>query len=162
MPMLIKHIDAIAREKQRDVLYLTFGEPEDNPKRKPEDERKSKKPGFKNLRLRNPDYDPDTDWETLPVRKQIIDWMEANQISFQPCGAVADTNCMMPYLGQVYIDVPYDEADPVYQKLCDHLELADGSMRFAGVRFYVVDLKFAMKNAHHDEPGFWEKWAESF
>ena len=24
MPMLIEHIDAIARKKQRDVLYLTF------------------------------------------------------------------------------------------------------------------------------------------
>jgi len=35
-------------------------------------------------------------------------------------------------------------------------------MRHAGVRFYVMPLDYAMENAAHDEPGFWERWAEDF
>jgi hypothetical protein len=35
-------------------------------------------------------------------------------------------------------------------------------MRFDKAKFYVVTLDAAMKNAHDDEPGFWDKWAEDF
>jgi len=42
------------------------------------------------------------------------------------------------------------------------LEYPDGTMRFDDVKFYVVPLQDPMKNAHHDEPGFWERWAENF
>ncbi len=30
MPQLIEHIDAIARQKQRDVLFLRFNDPSDS------------------------------------------------------------------------------------------------------------------------------------
>ena len=35
-------------------------------------------------------------------------------------------------------------------------------MRFDDVKFYIVTLEHAMQNAHHDEPGFWERWADNF
>lgn len=50
----------------------------------------------------------------------------------------------------------------VYQTVRYYLEQMDGTMRFPTVRFYVLPLEHAMKNAHHDEPGFWERWAEKF
>jgi hypothetical protein len=69
---------------------------------------------------------------------------------------------MAPYLGQVYIDVPYDESLSEYRELRDYLEHPDGTMRHDGVRFYAMPLDYAMQNAAHDEPGFWERWAEDF
>jgi hypothetical protein len=69
---------------------------------------------------------------------------------------------MGPYLGQVYLDVPYDESLPEYCVLRDYLEHPDGTMRHAGVRFCVMPLDYAMRNAEHDEPGFWERWADGF
>lgn len=134
MPQLIEHIDAIARTKVRDVLFVIF---------------------HKNLRDR-------IDWERLPVRQQIIEWLDANAIAWKPCGHVASTSFMGPYLGQIYVDVPFDESDLTYQRLCSYLEKPDGSMALVGAEFCYHPLSEAMKNAHHDDPGFWEKWAEDF
>lgn len=76
---------------------------------------------------------------------------------------------MKVYLGRsilkkviIYIDVPFDENDPQYQQVQAYMEHADGSMRFPTVKFWYLPLEKAMENAHHDEPGFWEKWAENF
>lgn len=134
MPMLIKHIDQIGREKGRDVLYVIFHD----------------------------DLSQHLDWERLPIRQQIIDWLDANGVAWQACGHVASTSFMCSYRGQIYIDMPFDENDPAYQKLRDYLENPDGTMRFEGARFCYLPLSAAMENAHHDEPGFWERWAEKF
>lgn len=134
MPQLIEHIDAIARAKKRNVLYVVFHE---------------------NLR-------DQIDWEQLPVRKQIIEWLDVNSIAWKPCGHIASTNIMVGYKGQIYIDLPFDEKDPTYRKLCNYLEKPDGTMAFEGMTFCYHTLSAAMENAHHDEPGFWEKWAENF
>lgn len=69
---------------------------------------------------------------------------------------------MLPYLGNIYIDVPFDESDSKYQLVREYLEKPDGTPRDERVRFYYLPLEIAMKNAHHDEPGFWDKWAETF
>ena len=50
----------------------------------------------------------------------------------------------------------------VSQKLSEHLEYADGRMKIKGLLFCYVPLEMAMKNKHHDEEGFWERWAENF
>ena len=134
MPKIIEHIDAIARAKKRDVLFVVFHE-----------------------KLRD-----SIDWEVLPIRRQIIGWLDANEIAWRPCGHVGNTSIMTGYKGQIYIDVPFDENDPIYQKVCGYLENSDGTMAFDGMRFCYYPLETAMKNAHHDEPGFWEKWAEDF
>jgi hypothetical protein len=48
------------------------------------------------------------------------------------------------------------------QAVQEFLEYADGTMRFDDAKFWIVTHELAVKNRHHDEPGFWEKWAEDF
>lgn len=144
MPQRLRHIDAIARQEGHDVLFVTFF---------PINESFLDWEAF---RKSTPD------WETLPIRKQIIEWLDSQKFSWEPCGEWASEYTVLPYLGTIYIKVPYDEANPDYQKLRDYLEKPDGSMRFDSANFFVTTTADAMKNAHHDEPGFWEKWAENF
>lgn len=138
MPMLIEHIDAIARKKQRTVLCITF-----HPATVYEDW------GSYNF-------------ERDPNRKRVILWLKKQKIGWRECGGVASENCMCSYLGQIYIDVPFDEKNQQYQLVRDYLENPDGTMRNEQVVFCYLPLEHAMKNAHHDEPGFWGNWAETF
>lgn len=138
MPMLIEHIDAIARKKQRDVLAIHF-----HPATVYEDW------GSYNFRRDQ-------------NRKRVISWLNKHNIKWQECGEVASETCMCSYLGQIYIDIPFDENDQQYQLVREYLENPDGTMRNEQVVFVYLPLEVAMKNAHHDEPGFWEKWAEDF
>jgi len=133
MPRLISHIDAIARQKQRDVLYLVFCPEQDG-----------------------------SAWKGLPVRQQIIDWLTAHGMGWQPCGPIADECVMESYRGQFYIDLPFDKALPAFQALEAFLENPDGSTRFPQVAFCCLPLAKAMENVAHDAPGFWERWAEKF
>ena len=143
MPQLIEYIDAIARKTQSDVCFLRFSDPAEHSE--------------------DVDGAPSCwNWEKSAVRQAVIVWLQGNQISWRPCGDVADTNFMQSYAGQIYIDVAFDEADPDYQKTLGYLENADGSTRLPGVGFFVLELGIAMKNAHHDDPGFWARWAEDF
>lgn len=48
------------------------------------------------------------------------------------------------------------------QLVRDYLEYSNGTMRFETVGFWYLPLEKAMENAHYDELGFWERWAESF
>ena len=143
--MLIEHIDAIARQKQRDVLYVAFHPPASG---RPDDE----------VIVDQADFE----WKTLPIRQHIIDWLNAQGTGWKPCGHFANTSLMMGYRGQIYIDLPFDAALPAFQALQALLELPDGSMRFSEATFICCPLDMAMENAVHDEPGFWERWAENF
>lgn len=150
MPQLLEYIDSICRKKQRDVLYLRFVAPNTEPWDNDSDDGTCD--GFD-------DY---VDGRNLEVRRQIIEWLDQNQIAWQPCGPIANENCWESYRGQIYLDVPYDQNLDAYQHLEAFLENPDGSMRFPEVEFWRLSLNLAMKNSHHDEPGFWEKWAEKF
>ena len=135
MPRLIEHTDAIARREKRDVLTIRF----------------------------HPDY-PDAlsyRYEDDPERKRVLAWLDAQSIKWQPCGDVANEGRMMPYLGEVYVEVPFEEGDPNFWKLQEYLENPDGTMRNPRVVLMCLPLEAALKNAHHDEPGFWDRWAES-
>jgi len=139
--MLIQHIDAIASKVQRDVLFIEF-----NP---------------------SPTLDADgneefVDWQTLPIRQQVIDWLESKGIAWQCCGAFANVNVMASYRGQIYVDVPFEQSHPDFKALTLLLENPDGSMRYPDCTFYYCPLDHAMKNSEHDEPGFWERWADGF
>jgi hypothetical protein len=140
MPQIIDHIDAIARKKQRTVLFLEF----------------HPKINFDDFEMPNYCYEKDK------VRDEIITNLDQMGIVWTKCGHFASTNFMCSYRGQIYLDVPYDESLDEYKKLQGYLEYPDGSMRFPSVRFYHLPLEIAMKNAYHDEPGFWEDWAENF
>ena len=133
MPMLIEHIDAIARKKQRDVLYVTFDPPA---------EAKTAENGDEPLLARHrPDW-----WEHLPVRRQIIEWLEGAGLAWSPCGGIARTNGWSSYRGQIYIDVAYDTALPDYVKLAAFLENPDGSMRLANAQFWCLSLAYALES----------------
>lgn len=69
---------------------------------------------------------------------------------------------MLSYRGQLYIDLPIDANSPAFQALTLFLEKPDGSARMPGVKFMLCTLEQAMTNSAHDEPGFWEQWAETF
>jgi hypothetical protein len=135
MPELIEHIDAIARQQKRDVLFLEF----------------PRQPGSRSR-----------DYELLESRREIVQWLDAMAIQWQSCGDIASETCFRSYEGGIYLDVVFDVSDPTYQKLQCFLEYPDGRMRFVDVRFYVLSLARAMQNAHHDEPGFWERIADNF
>jgi hypothetical protein len=145
MPYTIEYIDAIARKKKRDVIYLEFtnGNVPSDAEMSPLDM-------------------PSVNWRELPIRKTIIEWLDANKIEWDLCGHFASTRVMASYRGQIYIDIPFDPGLPAYQTLAEFLELPDGTGRFPGVGFHYLPLDVAMQNAHHDEPGFWEKWADGF
>ncbi len=137
MPYLLDHIDKIARDKQRDVLCLMF-EPESST-----------------------DIWFD-DWDNLPARQQVINWLKSNGIPHYPCIGFADPNAMSQYQGMIYLDVPYDVELPEFKQLQDYFENPDGSMRLKGVTFGYLTLQEAIKNSHHDEPGYWRKIYEDF
>lgn len=139
MPQLIDHIDAIARQKQRDVVFVRFQECKE-----------AESFGFLH------------DYEAFQPRIDFIQWCEENDIVAYSCGDMASENCLVSYNGQLYIDVPFDTENKDYMKVRTYLEHEDGSMRSPNVTFWAFSLEEAMKNAHHDEPGFWEKWAETF
>jgi hypothetical protein len=129
MPQIIDHIDAIARKKQRTVLYLEF-HPESM------------------FDLESYDYRHDK------IRDEIIENLDKFNIPWTKCAHIASPNLICTYLGQIYLDVPYDEELPLYQVLQKYLEYPDGSMRFPSVRFGYLPLEIAMKNVHHDESEF--------
>lgn len=137
MPELIKHVDAIARSRACDVLYLEF-HPLDHGLR------------------RAYQYQQDE------VRRKLLAWFDAHGYGWQRCGPIANASTLSSYRGEVCLDIAFDETLPKYTELRDHLEFPDGNMRIPGVRFYHLPLQLAMKNAAHDDPDFWKRWAEQF
>lgn len=138
MPIALQHIDAIAREKQRDVLYVIFNQ------KQPVHYRK---------------YAPDYDYHQDPKRQALCAWLDEQGITWYQCGIIAvDGLLVARYLGDIYIDVPFDETNATYQKLRDHLETPSGQMRDEHVTFCFLTLERAMQNAHHDAPGYWDDW----
>lgn len=130
MPQIIEYMDKIARQKQRDILILDFSYPQES---------------IHSMMF--PDY------ENFKPRTDILEWLKANNISWQPCcfqGA-------MGYNGIIYVDVPYDVSDTVYQKLASHLETPGGVMKLEGIRFICISLEDSMKYAEQDDPAYWEK-----
>ncbi len=121
MPMLIEHIDAIARKKQRDVLYVTF-HPQKTSNTDPWDR-------------------SSYEWEQDPIRETVCKWLTEHHIDCQPCGNIANVHSMCSYRGQIYLDVPFDENDPLYALVRDYLENPDGSMRFETVIFGIYHWK---------------------
>lgn len=135
MPQVIEHIDKIARDKGRGVLFLRFDR----------------------------DIFDNDEWETWHQRNELIDWFKRKNITVSECGDIAKDSGYISYRGQLYIDVPFDESSPEYLTVKEHLENTDGSPCFLGIVFCFLPLDLAMKNKHHDEPGYWEeKWKGDF
>ena len=147
MPYEIEHIDAIARKLQRDVLFVVFHAPTT---------------GMSDQEQQRFDFDTRYDWKASQTRSELIGWLDAKGFEWTLCGHVANTSMMISYRGQIYIDLPYDTSSAACLALCDHLEFPDGTMRFPDATLCLLQLHVAMTNAEHDEPGFWDRWADKF
>jgi hypothetical protein len=135
MSQLLEHIDAIARKKQRDVVTVEFH----------------------NFEISYRLY-----YRLNPARKIVIDWLDANAIVYEECGAYASETEFDSYRGQIYVDVPCDVNDPVYLKLEAFMENQDGATKFDTAWLRGYRLEYCMKNAHHDVPGLSEDLMEKF
>jgi|694.fasta_scaffold03827_28 hypothetical protein len=173
MPLIIQHIDKIARDKGRDVLMLYFTHvllTIENVKKYKEAYRRhfQRYYGFTdqygNKLGRSYYFEAIEDYHDNPSRQTVIDWLDANHIYWCPCGEVASENGWNSYAGQIYIDIPFDVNNTQYQKLAEFIQEDEHgfSQKFDIVQFCYLPLEKAMENAHHDEPGFWERWAENF
>ena len=121
MPLLLEHIDAIARQKQRGVLYVEFHPLAIDPEAG-EDLSERDIMAWKTM--------SDSAWQLLPIRQQLIEWLDARGIGWQRCGHYAQIGLMMGYRGQIYIDLPFYTTLPAFQALQAFLENPDGTMRF--------------------------------
>lgn len=148
MPAMIKHIDQIAREKGRDVVFASF-----------EDDSSTKNEA--RLRYTAPNHFNDN-WSEDFNRAMMIAWLKEAGIQYEEVSHYASENGWQAYAGNIYIDVPFDDNDPQYRQLIEQWETPEGKPKHPQVKLWVLTHEQAMKNAHHDEPGFWEKWAETF
>lgn len=151
MPQLIETIDRIARIQQRDVLYLSFYDRalKERLSQVPGDEKDSAHEQWIEHRQKA--------WKTFAIRQQIIDWLDAKRIAWEPCAGFAPGWITRGrYEGDIYLDLPYDKDLPLYQELEAYLQYPDDSMRFDHVMFFYLSLEEAMQNAEQDEPGFFD------
>ena len=136
MPELIKHIDAIARVRERDVLMIA--------------------PDRSDLATEVQKL-----WRRSCERQELIDWLDANFIDWEPSGWPPRNSCMESYQGGIYIDLPYAPFEPLCIKLGDYVkEDAQGILKWPGMRLYLCSLEWAQQFAHHDKPEYWAEQAE--
>jgi hypothetical protein len=143
MVACIEHIDAISRLKSRDVLFVTFD-------------------GLPGPKGRARSKAGQRGGNDNPFRAQITQWLDHEGIGWHPCADIANEDRLTEYQGQIYIDIPHDEKLAEYHRLKAYLERHDDKSRFPGVHFKCCPLELALRNSHHDEPGFWDRWAEKF
>lgn len=141
MPVLIKHIDAIARQKNRDVIYVRFD-------------------SIKTLDFLFSGEEELWFYENLKQRKILIRWFKYHNIKWEPCADFASENIMNAYCGQIYIDIEYNEYESIYQKFDNFITKLH--YKYKNVYCYLVKIEDALKNSEHDRPGFWEDWAKIF
>lgn len=123
MPQLIQHIDHIALEKQRDLLFLSFADTL---------------------------TDPGVYYQDCTARKDAIEWLEANNIPYQPCGLPSNEE-IHEYLGHLYIDVPMEETNSLYQKLLAHFEDEQGLPKNPECTLYLYALQDALTITRNGE-----------
>ena len=126
MPRVLKHIDQIGREKNRDVLFIQFD-----------------KKVF-----------PKYDYKNYKNRAELLIWLDDNNIAYEECFGAASDNGFESYRGQLYIDVVFDETLDKYNLLNNRIELQDGILRFDGIRLWTLPLSMAMENSYMDDADY--------
>ena len=139
MPMLIPCIDEIARQKQCDVAFLTFGDLPDVVQKQSKGER-----------LRRYVFGIN-DWTSHPSRIQIIRLLKTNDIPWRICAGPSNSGFITGgYQGQIYLDVPYDadlpeeQQHPLFKKCLAIIEDGAGQVKWEGVNFYGLTLERAI------------------
>ena len=125
MPQILRHIEFIAQEKQRDVLFIRFG-----PKRNTGELPRSIDKWPASLKAK---------------RKHLVAWLDKNTIGYEDCFPAGTLNCIaFPYDGTLYIDLPFDAAHSAYQSFISKLENADGTPRDTEVVCFYILLEHAL------------------
>ena len=128
MPQLIPYVEEIAREKKRDVLMVVFGKPG------------ASQPSTADFELSSP---------LKQEHARLTKWLDDNGIGYRCCwnpGYREDGGWLtMPYDETLAIDVPFDPADPLSQKVLAQVELPDGTPRREDVICYVYKYDPAKK-----------------
>lgn len=125
MPRLVKTTIEIGLEAQRDILFLTF---------------------------KNEHHDDDifgTHWEEHQGRQHVVEWLEANDIPWDPCVHVAPGERPDFYHGAIYLNVAPGEGSPTYQKILLFLEDETGECRFPSLNFWLYP--FHLIEQHADQ-----------
>lgn len=55
---------------------------------------------------------------------------------------------MCGYMGDIYLDIPYDKDLPLHQELEAYLQYSDDRMRFDNVMFLYMPLVWCLKSKH--------------
>jgi len=124
MPQLIMHIDQLAMDNRRDVLFVRFAESFEGQKR-----------------MGSREY-----YKKSKIRQRLLEFLEENEIGSIECGPPSNSGYMSGYWGEIYIDVPFDESDSDYRKVQAFLENEDGSMKFDDARFYYFPYEYAKES----------------
>jgi len=122
MPRLVRTTMELGLQAQRDILFLTF---------------------------KNEDPDDDilgTHWEDHQGRQHVVEWLEANEIPWEPCVHAAPGKAPCFYQGSIYLAVAPDEGSPTYQKILSFLEDETGECRFPSVGFWLYPLDLIKKH----------------
>ncbi|HTJ94031.1 MAG TPA: hypothetical protein VL424_13120 [Pararobbsia sp.] len=132
----IQAIDAIARFVGRDVLFVSF--------------EKVIRDGHR-ITLHTLDRD---EWRSLPQRRQLIDWLEANDIPWRSCRTFSQSGDDGTYRGQIYVDVKRDDSDPRLALLKRFLTHSDGSMRMPGTALCYTTYEQALSTSRDADSDF--------
>ncbi|AJI53742.1 hypothetical protein [Francisella philomiragia] len=125
----IKTIDQIAREKQRDVLFIQV---KPNPLK-----------SFEHYR----NYKP---WQ------EIKSWLEDNDIPHEICGPFFEDQIVIEgYCGDIYIDLPNDDSLAMIQKIDEYFNYT-GERLDGKVRLCILSYDTAIKYAERDTAEFWD------
>lgn len=122
----MKTIDKIARELNKDVLFLEF--------------------------ITITPEQTFEDFKDFKHRKDTITWLHDMGIHFDECYPMTEgSEWKAGYLGHLYFpSVSMDKNDNVYKALEEHFEQPDGRPRVPGVILYYLPLSDAQKNVHLD------------
>jgi hypothetical protein len=164
MPNVLEHIDAIARQQQRDVFYIRFPEPP-----KPAgvlliedlDEEPVEWDGFdgeipeEDIEAENSDANALETFAFPEVRHQVLTWLTANGIAYEYCFGPASDSGFGRWAGEVFVvDALHEEGNPVLQAVNDYLHAPNNEEHFPGVALHLMRLTTAMENAYMDEPEY--------
>ena len=120
MPQLIQYLDEIARDKKRDILFLRFAK------------------------------DMFFNYERSRIRKRILAWFDQNAIPYEECMEGTSDKGGGWYLGEVYLDVPFDTENEQYKRLAAYLEDDKGKVKHRNVGFYIYPYASAINIVPRD------------
>ena len=132
MPVVIRTLDQIAREKQRGAIFITFQK---------EVERLPGYPDCMDYRI--------FDYERDQKRILFVKWLYENHINFEECFGCGSVRSWR-HKGQIYLDVPYDESNSQYQLLRQYIENLDGSLKDPEVAWCFLKLETAIQYEYYD------------